>query len=371
MLSSDIVNSNKNFPDFIRNSGIISASSINIEKVFPKIGLPNFKKDVSIKIDHNDIQLDKVIHLSIKKFIADCDGNHTLKDLKGLELFRISKILYIFQELSRRLLKKKGLVYNNGTIKLTTTIPSYDGGILVKNGTDVFKLTKTLLYAGRKYSNAELVEPIEIANQFKKLKVVFTSDGIDGAWDIATMSMRGIKSCMRWNASRAPALIGSIIDPCCGILYLTNGRKTSYGSKMLFRALVRLVINTYSNEPALLVDRLYSSLYKNAPGEYTKLDQQIKSVFVKTIQQKIPNCKILEASKDLNLFYQYRYIKPDYFNLLHEDQRSYIDTASITYTDTLFSSYAEKIYKAFDKKKVSKIYKPAAKNKKTITLEEN
>src|SRR5690606_23711397 len=41
-------------------------------------------------------------------------------------------------------------------------------------------------------------------------KLVFSSDGERGAWDIATMSMRGINSCQGWGKPQSHGLIGSI-----------------------------------------------------------------------------------------------------------------------------------------------------------------
>jgi hypothetical protein len=68
-------------------------------------------------------------------------------------------------------------------------------------------------------------------------KVVFSTK----PWDIATMSMRGTKSCMRWDSGHAKQLVGSIADPYCGIIFITNGNKLKHGQRMLYRALVRVV----------------------------------------------------------------------------------------------------------------------------------
>src|ERR1700691_2673713 len=81
-----------------------------------------------------------------------------------------------------------------------------------------------------------------------KLSVVFSSD----PWDMTTMSMRGIESCQSWGRfgdyndydnympqnAHCRKLTGSIIDPCCAIIYITDHTPTQYGSKMLARAVV-------------------------------------------------------------------------------------------------------------------------------------
>lgn len=90
------------------------------------------------------------------------------------------------------------------------------------------------------------------------LSVSFSSRGLSGAWDLATMSMRGIDSCQHWNASPALQLVGSITDPSCGIIYLSNKETTAHGSRMVARAVVRYVFRSYTG-PSLFLERLYLS----------------------------------------------------------------------------------------------------------------
>ena len=94
-----------------------------------------------------------------------------------------------------------------------------------------------------------------------KLKIVFSADGADGAWDIATMSMRGVKSCQSWDGEYKHCTIGSVIDPFVGIIYLTSGAKFSdKGSRMIRRCVVRFVIDGKSHQPYILLDHMYPSI---------------------------------------------------------------------------------------------------------------
>jgi hypothetical protein len=96
-----------------------------------------------------------------------------------------------------------------------------------------------------------------------KTEICFSAD----PWDIATMSMRGIDSCMSWKGSRSANLIGSIVDPCCAVIYLTNnqlhtiakksGSEALVGTEMLARSVVRYVLNEKGQDPSLLLERLY------------------------------------------------------------------------------------------------------------------
>lgn len=369
MLSSVINNQlsiDKRFPNFITGSKVIS-SNTEIEKIFPKIGLPNSKEPINIKFDVSSVQLDKIIHLAIKKFMQEWQENNPLARLKGLELFKMSRVVYLLEELNRRFNKKIGFAYVKDKVLLTASIPSYDGKVLVKNGTDIFKLVKTLLSYGSKYVKVDLVSADEISAQCKKMYLAFSSDDIDGAWDIATMSMRGVKSCMRWEARQCGALVGSIIDPCCGIIYLTNGVKTEYGSKMLFRSVVRLATHNDTRKPVLLVDRLYSSFYKTKPGEQGRFDQQIKNVFIEYLQKKVPQCQVIDAQAKATSLIKYELPRPAHLDLLIPEERSYRDTP-IEYS-TLYDYNANHIIKQLNISKPDK--KKSVKSKSKSFLKQS
>ena len=98
----------------------------------------------------------------------------------------------------------------------------------------------------------------------KTRRIVFSADGNKGLWDIATMSMRGVRSCQRWGSWHAKALVGSMIDPYCGIIYITNGNKYKLGEKMFKRALVRFVVNSKTGLPALMIEKVYPRVYGDA-----------------------------------------------------------------------------------------------------------
>lgn len=101
-----------------------------------------------------------------------------------------------------------------------------------------------------------------------KTSIVFASDGIDGLWDIATMSMRGIKSCIRWQGGHKLTLIGSLLDPFTGVIYLTSGKQEKYGSRMIKRCVVRFIINADNNKPYLLIDKMYPSLNEEVLNQF-------------------------------------------------------------------------------------------------------
>lgn len=87
--------------------------------------------------------------------------------------------------------------------------------------------------------------------------IVFSSEGNEGLWDKATMSMRGIDSCQAWNGSYKRRLVGTMLDPYAGIIYTSTGRNTKKGLGMKSRAVVRFVIS-HDGKPAILLEHVYT-----------------------------------------------------------------------------------------------------------------
>jgi hypothetical protein len=94
------------------------------------------------------------------------------------------------------------------------------------------------------------------------------------------MSMRGISSCQGWGKEYCGKLVGSIVDPLTGIMYLTSGTKTDYGSKMLRRCVVRFVVKERSKEPSIVIDTMYPEYNKAVMKEFIAfLKEKTKNKF--------------------------------------------------------------------------------------------
>ena len=114
----------------------------------------------------------------------------------------------------------------------------------------------------------------------KKRMVVISSS----RWDLATMSMRGIKSCMNWDNHHREQLIGSMLDPACNIAYITDRADTEYGQKMIYRALLRTVRSRESQKYHILIDRLYTS-YGHLISKQTR--EKVRSILKDAIRAKM------------------------------------------------------------------------------------
>jgi hypothetical protein len=148
----------------------------------------------------------------------------------------------------------------------------------------------------------------------KNAKIVFSSNEKEGVWDIATMSMRGISSCQSWNGSYKRNLVGSMIDPYVGIIYIQDGARCPKGPRMKRRALVRYVVNYTTKKPALLLERTYPHTRNNG---YAAEDTETPSIFKSFLEKKtkgaidiitspngysIPNSKIVKAMSSCGTF---------------------------------------------------------------------
>lgn len=155
-----------------------------------------------------------------------------------------------------------------------------------------------------------------------EMKVVFSSKGNQASWDIATMSMRGITSCQRWDHSMAKHLIGSIVDPNAAIMYLTNGKDTKYGTQMIRRSVVRIAFENKTGEKVLLMERIYPFLTRS---DYT--DPSTLEIFRNFLVKKTKNqIKIVYALDKTFNSKKYSLPKSQELSLLKTSEQSYIDS---------------------------------------------
>jgi hypothetical protein len=155
----------------------------------------------------------------------------------------------------------------------------------------------------------------------KKKQVVFSND----PWDLATMSMRGIKSCMSWYSLHSTQLVGSILDPACSIIYITDQAETEYGSKMLYRSLVRIIRGKKGAKNIVFIDRLYTTT-GHIIGKDEK--QKVLNIFRKAMEYAARNnpefSEVMTITDRMN-FDSYIPATPQIMNLSSRD-RSCVDS---------------------------------------------
>ena len=245
--------SKKDFPNEIKKHYVFKTVK-TIKKIFPEIGLANCEKEIDIdNSDHIRKCANDFIH-NVKYYFEDGQiriyPDVLVKDLCILV---------------GRSLNNKCIINNDGRITLNLTKDiKQNNKIIFRKGESLFKVYNKILNMAPSYLPS--IENIFGFKQFSqanippvKSKIVFSSDGVDGLWDIATMSMRGITSCQSWGKEYSERLVGSMIDPFTGIIYLTSGSKTDYGSKMNHRCIVRFVVNRRKRRPNILIEKMYPS----------------------------------------------------------------------------------------------------------------
>lgn len=119
----------------------------------------------------------------------------------------------------------------------------------------------------------------------KNYQIMFSSD----PWDISTMSMRGVKSCQRWGSTHASHLIGSILDPCCAIIYLTDGSKTNKGSKILVRSVVRFVLDqaTRKRKYVVIDEPYFEEQFQAKFDSILSSRKKFQEIFAKALKQML------------------------------------------------------------------------------------
>lgn len=249
---------NIKYPKFIRNhKEIIFWNKKGIAKKFDLVGLKEFSKKYTHPLKIKKSELIDLINKSISNII---NSNANLK-YKNVNEKNRKEFKGSFLKTNLSIFKKIVLPFDIKTAGSDMyTSYSFKKGTTVLNF--INKIIRNHYYKNYNFSLLQLtlnsIIDYELSNA-DNLKIVFSTH----PWDIATMSMRGISSCQSWTHQYSSHLIGSILDPYCGIIYITNGGNTKYGSKMLVRSIVRVVaknknaVDSNLNKHKLLIESPY------------------------------------------------------------------------------------------------------------------
>lgn len=336
----------KKFPTFIREHLIFKAYP-NVDKIFPKLGLKNAKEKVG---NPSQEDLKRVGRAAIKNLITLINERKSHLRNVSSQMYQsvydysygYSRGSYVERPQEWKDKKRAALTILTNLTRALNTNP--DSFIKIKNKKVSLKLPRA--FAGGNFS---IVKGRDVFNELHRLNtavhdrdfpsltvnrkkvmgptdtlpvnanVVFSSEGKEGMWDIATMSMRGISSCQRWSAGHRHCLIGSMIDPYTGVIYLSQG-KTKYGSKMKRRAVVRLVLHRKTRKPALMIERIYPHDYDHG----TK-DIATRELFAKFLKKKT-NDKYAIVYGDSSEAKKYFIPLSEPVECLKDGERSYRDS---------------------------------------------
>lgn len=325
---------NKNIPAFIREHSLFK-QPVEVKKIFPSIGLPNFVDNVQIEKTLADLTKENsyvfnVIGAMNQIALAGHEQANvyadrlqyletkTNRDAQRDKIAKLYEFANILQAIAMCTDPYQGGVIQ-GTIcltnekkcvlKLINDIADSSGKLIFKKGDVLFsvfhRLKTDATNLGVAMTNLEQTDAFKVFSKEnipnKGFQIVFSSDGEEGAWDIATMSMRGIKSCQRWDGEYPRCLIGSILSKFVGIIYLTSGAQSenhpsfpNLGTKMIRRCVVRYAVNVDEKSPAIIIDKMYP-----------EPDKMISAMFVESLQKrtKLPVYHAQELGNKLRSFY--------------------------------------------------------------------
>jgi hypothetical protein len=203
------------------------------------------------------------------------------------------------------------MIYSNRFLQAKTTtklLPHFKFGseALVKVLTKHNKIEKVFPSLGLK-NDIEFDKTHIIADENGKdceMHIGFSSDGVGGIWDIGTMSVRGVSSCMHFENKHSTHLVGSMVDPFVGIIYLTDLKPTKYGISFNKRAVVRLIFaatpslhGSLNLKHLLYIERIYTKTHNTNPMAYDNKDyfhDLIMSLFKDYIRKRIIKQDLLE-----------------------------------------------------------------------------
>lgn len=310
-LTTEIFKGRKEIPQFISTHPVFKTPH-KINKIFPAIGLHNFKEPCEIQKPLIDLKKENFVTALVQAMLNGLTAARDEVTLFGDRIqflmsdaerdAQVGKLddVYNLVHLIKNLIPQID-TYNNAYERIVQTS---DGKIVLRlvdevldrNGKAVFRKNESLFKVFAKLReqftayNLNFVN-LEQTNEFKtfstenvankKYNVVFTAEGPEGAWDILTMSMRGIKSCQRWDGDYPRCLIGSVLSKYVGIIYITSGNDHGgYGSKMMRRSLVRYAIDADEHKPCLLIDRMYPL------QQGQDVDEETLRIFKKALESK-------------------------------------------------------------------------------------
>ena len=288
MLKIDDIIKDTRLPSPLRTGETLEQNrNLEIQKIFPLIGLKNCREETPLKI-HSEV-LPFARHLlngMYANFVyAIRDATYTCMDFRHQHRYAeadgIDRQILLMKKVRDFLVRAENqdrCISPNSTGTITLNLPitislqqeergEHGEEAIFKAGEGLIKvygkirseLLKNSCYVLGDIAQTTFFKNFSSANvPGGSYQTVFSSDGEEGAWDLATMSMRGINSCQSWTNSNSRSLTGSIIDPFTGIIYMTNGKKfEGRGDKMLRRCLVRFMINGPKKEPFLSLERMY------------------------------------------------------------------------------------------------------------------
>lgn len=326
-----ITASKKPYPDWIKQHRIFKDLS-SIEKVWPRIGLSNFREPCEIMNAEEAVKSAKTLGTRIiteintvaNSLYALLDQQSSAKDPdKDVRCAKLQETINLYNAVSRSL----GPQWTNtdGSPQFIsvkdgkTTLVLRSDIFGAKEGKPVFKKGEVVL---RVLNKLKEMQPTHFVNvdQLQEFKdysrtnvgkntynIVFSSNGEEGLWDIATASMRGITSCQSWASPQSRGLIGTMSSKYTGVIYMEHDSQVApYGTKMLYRSMVRFCINNKTKKPVIVIDKMYMSVNEATLAAFKRILHKksgIDVAYAQTTSTEISSTWYIPSEPELTSFY--------------------------------------------------------------------
>ena len=235
-----ILNSKRAYPDWLKNHTVFKELK-KIDKIFPSIGLPNFRESCDI------MNTQEALNSSVAL------GNQLINILTSAHTQLVRKLDVALQSKDKD--RNEVCAKAQSTINLMNSLLQslrygdyakvVDGKVVMRLRADIFNEGKNptfrkdeaILRVINKMRDMCLehkitfdqIDQLQTFKDFsrsnvpnKKYTMAFSSSGEDGMWDISTVSMRGITSCQAWTAPQSRGLIGSMSSKFVAVIYLAS-----------------------------------------------------------------------------------------------------------------------------------------------------
>lgn len=211
--------------------------------------------------------------------------------------------------------------------KLRSPIKDPMGNILFKSGASANVIINELVSQAKNLRGPgdilmkRLVEAKEILSKKDRHKIVFSTN----PWDILTMSMRGIESCMEWGSSHCSALVGSVLCPYVGVIYSAGTYRDDYGVTMKARSVVRLVKKSKRSKYYLAVEGAYPKGSQVDDYDDDSPNDAATEMFKKALQQRIKGSRKIAGVITAYDTSGYYVPMTDVVRNLDDENRTYFD----------------------------------------------
>lgn len=297
-----------------KHKGFEQVKGSRIFKIFSQFGLHDFREtfeDPSAVEEFRDFLMG-----ALSNVVQQASGKQDSPELDRLEQVAYKLLQDVMSNAMWQLNKHR----------ITKQIASEDKKLRLDAGMSVIKAYNTI----RAYASTLGIQmqEVESSKEFKgyskrgQFSVVFSTK----PEDIAAMSSRSNwGTCQKIDVVQGlgGCLVGSILSKFVGIVYITTGSQYAQdsinrGERMEARCLVRFVIDTKTNKPALILDRMY-------PVYIPKFAQAIHDILQKRSSIPVHN---ISNSEDIGIEPENtsRFRMPEEDLPIKQHEATYLDT---------------------------------------------